>query len=281
MCCVARSRPLDDLCTGFDWLTEADLVDNEFNRLSMLYVGVPTLRAQLDRVLAEDGSPGKEAEVLQLLVEAKALDLRLKGWYDFLPDLWRPRSVASLSGILDDSETAEVWPGLIHVYTNLFIASVVNNYRAIRIFTHSIVVRCLDWLAAANNLLGQVADYDQSFYVLRQMTDDICSSVPYHLGYRLSEKKTTSSSASEEKAAEAVGGYLLIYPLFVTSCIECVPEEQKTWIRGRMRALASKYGLNQAAHLSQRRISNLARKHISPFAKDDSSTCGVALTLSA
>lgn len=274
MCCVARSRPLAELYTGFDWLIKADLLDNEFNRLSMIYSEVPVLRAQLDRVLAERRIPGKEVKVLQLLVEAEALDSRLEKWQGSLPDVWRSGSVASLSGLNEDPEVAEVWPGLIHVYDNLFIASVVNNYRSIRIFAHSIIVRCLDWLAAANKLGAESADYDQSFYILQKMTDDICSSVPYHLGYRLSEK-TSSSRASQEKAAGAIGGYLLIYPLFVASCIDCVPEKQNKWIRGRMRALALNYGLNQAAQLSRWQTSNPARNHVSPFAKGlDLGTCG-------
>lgn len=53
------------------------------------------------------------------------------------------------------------------------------------------------------------------------------------------------------KNVKALGGYFLLWPLFVASSVVCAPEEQKRWIKGKMQFIGKTFGINQAALLAK------------------------------
>lgn len=57
-------------------------------------------------------------------------------------------------------------------------------------------------------------------------------------------------------AAEAFGGYSLVWPLYVAANAETVPQRQRDWLSGRLFIIGSKFGLSSAQVLV------LARRHV-------------------
>ena len=59
-----------------------------------------------------------------------------------------------------------------------------------------------------------------------------------------------------ELAAEAYGGYSLVWPLYVAANAETIPQLQRDWLSGRLYVIGQKFGLNAAQVLV------LARRHV-------------------
>lgn len=57
-------------------------------------------------------------------------------------------------------------------------------------------------------------------------------------------------------AAEAYGGYSLVWPLYVAANAETVPQQQRDWLLGRLSVIGTKFGLSSAQVLV------LARRHV-------------------
>jgi hypothetical protein len=62
--------------------------------------------------------------------------------------------------------------------------------------------------------------------------------------------------ADDRIAAEAFGGYSLVWPLFVAANADTVPQAQRDWLFGRLSVIGSKFGLSSAQVLV------LARRHV-------------------
>lgn len=60
-------------------------------------------------------------------------------------------------------------------------------------------------------------------------------------------------------AAEAIGGYFLLWPLFVCGRVQCVPSEQKSWVRGRLKYVSRTYGIDGIRFLDRQPRNYLTR----------------------
>jgi hypothetical protein len=67
---------------------------------------------------------------------------------------------------------------------------------------------------------------------------------------------TTHLLTIPHPAAEAFGGYSLVWPLYVASNAETVPQRQRDWLSGRLFVIGMKFGLSNAQVLV------LARRHV-------------------
>ena len=66
----------------------------------------------------------------------------------------------------------------------------------------------------------------------------------------------TGRFADSPPAAEAFGGYSLVWPLYVAANAETVSQRQRDWLSGRLFFIGSKFGLTSA------QILVLARRHV-------------------
>ena len=116
---------------------------------------------------------------------------------------------------------------------------------------------------------------------IRELVDEICASIPYHLRYQTeaehksgpwrSKQKSLNSSdpvgvlmpshfqrqparfaeREENDSAESVGGYFLLWPLFVARSALVIPESQQRWIAGRIIHIAERIGLNASVIMAK------------------------------
>jgi hypothetical protein len=158
-----------------------------------------------------------------------------------------------------------------HVYHDVPLASIVNDYRVCRIFCMRVIMACVAWLAV-NPKHNLTADYEKAVYVIQQMVDEISACIPFHLvrfssfwsGHQANTRTSqdydlqpiAKKLGQEKNAAEAYGGYSLVWPLYVAANAETVPQAQRDWLSGRLMSIGTRFGLTSAQVLV------LARRHV-------------------
>ena len=154
----------------------------------MTTLRLPAIRQRAKHVFRDPNLWSNRDVLLPLMSSVAALDAELALWYDNLPAIWRPRTVATLNGTPDDIEQSDVWPGPINVYTDVAVSNVLINYRMARLFLQTIVIACIARQAASREAVEKNERYQQAVQKARDMVDGNCAAVPFHLGYDIENK---------------------------------------------------------------------------------------------
>ncbi|OQE41193.1 hypothetical protein PENCOP_c005G05795 [Penicillium coprophilum] len=92
--------------------------------------------------------------------------------------------------------TRTVWGDVYHVYRNLSVSGVWNNARSARLLIHEMLLGAVKSLEhsspGSSGLLQQQLIASQS--IAHQLVDDICASVPFHLGMDMDDTYDWQSS---------------------------------------------------------------------------------------
>ena len=130
----------------------------------------------------------------------------------------------------------------------VYVAAIWNSYRKGRLKILDCIIRCA-------KRLGQGDNYHQEQIEAEELANDIVASIPYHLTADLQvfvqEAKSDSKVVTPGKA---LGGLLLMHPLFVTSELSIVSPELRTYMRACLAWIGSNMGIGQATLLSRVRI---------------------------
>ena len=81
--------------------------------------------------------------------------------------------------------------------------------------------------------------------MLLQLSHDICSSVPYFLGY-----STSLDGSGKRQQPKAVSGNLLLWPLYTAAVTGMVSDIMRQWVASRLLMIADVLGIRQAAPLA-------------------------------
>ena len=210
-------------------------------------VTLPDILSRAKMLLASERPPA--AALTRLLLEISGARQALGSWELNLPPEWCHKSVANLDGQLDSEhvEDAEAWPGPMLTYTDVHMASIRNTNRISQMSCASTIIEILRKLDSARYRQHEL--FSQAKNQILALVDAVCASVPFHLWGQDLREKTGPTSQSQE-AAEAAGAYLLIWPLYASSRMPEIPDVQRRWLRGRLSAIGSQYGLKRASLLS-------------------------------
>jgi hypothetical protein len=184
---VQRSKPVDDFPGTKGWIGNGDFnEENVANRLTLICIDLPSLRARANNLTTTPHHSTNETEAKQILDFAQMVDGNLAEWYATLPPEWKHSTIGIVNEIpsLDDLAVTEKWPGEQHIYNDVPLASIVNDYRVCRIFCRRVIMACINWLSIGGHE-DQVGEYNQSVYIIQRMVDDISACVPFHLDYQL------------------------------------------------------------------------------------------------
>ncbi|KAI9722303.1 MAG: hypothetical protein M1812_001775 [Candelaria pacifica] len=248
---------------------------NNDARLSIVALSIPYIRARANELLSSYKDASSIAAVSSLALDAEQKDEELLSWHESLEDSWYARTSAYLTDIPSDPSSAPVWRGPVHQYTDVHRAGIINLYRTHRIHVQAIILRCRGWLAPPNEFYREGPPYESHYHALQQLVDDVCSSVPYHFGLMMDERQTTSVNP----VANGMGAYLIMLPLSVSASVECIPKEQRDWLRGRLRYLNQTYKIDQAKQLAESEEGIISGKQAVRVEEDEgvgqdiSSTC--------
>lgn len=271
---MQRSKPVDSFPGTKGWVANDISEENAANRLTLICIDLPNIRARANIVAKSPYDQSQESEAIQILEFSQMVDDNLQQWYQTLPAEWQHRTIGIVTEPVEDPATAEQWLGEQHVYHDVPVASIVNDYRVCRIFCQRVIMACVTWLSnnPGNNY---TAAYDRAVFIIQQMVDELSACVPFHMNYDL---QPVAKELGQERngeyqfeaplphemvlltantlAAEAFGGYSLVWPLYVAANADTVPQQQRDWLRGRLYLIGTKFGLTSAQVLV------LARRHV-------------------
>ena len=247
---------------------------NASDRLTHLNNRIPPLRALADKLLNQAKHVSNTSSVLDLMGHCRTIETALISWHGSLPETWKYSSVVYISPSIDKVyyQSFRTDHGSVDLYTDIWIARSWNSYRTTRIFVQIIRLACIIWLVGDTVLLPSlghdssepcgISAYTGAKKVLQQMVDDICASVPFHMGYLINSQKgssgklPTAASTGDEGTfcADSLGIYFLFWPLFVARSVYTTPKIQKKWIDSVMLRAAEHCVFDEAlipAKLSQ------------------------------
>ena len=254
--CITRCRPLESGPGEPDWtmVTEACSADI-INKLVIRMMNIPRLRVIALQILSWDKSETNADEIIRLMRDTIDCDNDLARWPSELPLGWTSSIQGFQERFVEDPQFSESYPGYIDKYGDIWIANAWNMYRTARIFTRAITLNCIEWLSQTP---WSAAAYDRSETItcLRTLVDEVCASVPWMIRAgndglpSVSSPNKPASPAAQLGSRTALGGYLLIWPLFTAKGVSCIPESQVQWIHGRLLHVGETFGINHAILLA-------------------------------
>ncbi|CAI4215658.1 unnamed protein product [Parascedosporium putredinis] len=219
---------------GHWWVSDAvnDLIATESQHLC---IQAGALRAHVTKLMTANV---RSAEVNKLIQETishvRAIETRLEEWFDNLPAHWSYKTVAWEDNVPDGDYTkAEVFPGKVDVYRDIWIASVINLARVSRITLTSTVLRCVAWLCSPADY-RTTPEYAAAARICSESITDIIATVPYHLAWHanrpeIMRRVSLSGFACGEEDAQ--------------KGLDFCTDAQRTWVRGRLRYIADELGV--------------------------------------
>ena len=277
---ITRCQPvqkLEGMAEG--WTGPIDSIEGgAMNLLVVLSMQIPTLRATAKVVLRRPMNMDTAAEIVELMYEAQRVDREIAAWTFKIPDNWKYTIVGIVQG-MEDPATAQCYPGPMHSYVDLWAANIWNNYRTNRIFCQMIILNCLERLIPSWER-ASTTEYCSTIATLQALVNDICSSVPFHLGFPDSVYQEIGSGLSNHdqklamddlelplhkpdpstrsKKIVSMGGFFLTWQLFVAFNVVALPESQRVWLNNRLRYIGDACGINQAIVVADRGLRSLA-----------------------
>lgn len=186
--------------------------DVELDRIANIVVRLSNFSAGVRK--------GRFVYAADIISQALALDAELVTWAVSVPAHY----VYSTVDVTPDSSDAlkEVTYGpQYHVYTSSSVAAAWNHYRCSRMLVQSFLLKALEMAQSIDPSRGEYASVSlQSRTILAQTAEDICASVPYHLGAwkssaagsRCSTPTTQSSRSNSPMGFGGIDGFDFVNP---------------------------------------------------------------------
>lgn len=156
--------------------------ENAANRLTLICIDLPNIRARANALSTTPYDPAHESEARSIMEFAQMVDANLNDWYQTLPTEWQYRTVGMVYELPEDVSEAESWVGPQHAYHDVPLASIVNDYRVCRIFCQRVIMACVTWLSFGSQT-PETNPYNNAILVIQQMVDEISACVTFHMCY--------------------------------------------------------------------------------------------------
>jgi len=175
-----------------------------------------------------DGSLSDPQLSLDILLE---LDGRISTFLEEIPPGWEYETVIA------EFPTDYIYNGKYQVYCDYWIAHMFNMLRTARIVVNEHVRRILLKGFARSPPLFTGAEFTEQFQkssdVLYQVSDDIFSTVPQHLGHVVTQSLYHTRFAQTNQVmspvSRAAGGYFLLWPLCAAASSDVSTDEMRAF----------------------------------------------------
>jgi hypothetical protein len=181
-------------------------------------------------------------ELCEIKEEAIVLEQDLADWQKSRCPEFNPRTVGKIpqecTGSIADMGH---WPGTVDSYFDLYVAGVWNTSRTARLLLISLILKL-------SKLLNDNKDHTCEHENALHLASDLLASIPYHLADDLQgflHNKSTSQDTIEP--GRAVGGLLLMHPLYVASTLLIVPPQMREYMRACLAWIGTNMGIGQAS----------------------------------
>lgn len=252
---------------GVDWWINDAVKDESAASCQRISIRCGELRAEVNRLLATLPRSSENIElILDLIRRCQVVDQECVAWAKDLPDFFEYKTVAWEDNVPGgDFSKAEVYPGRVDAYRDLWVASVWNLTRTSRIILASLIVRCAAWICAPLDY-RTTPEYATAARTCVQSITDILASVPFQLGWFAKRKdllelaNLSSFGCGEEDAEKGLPGYFLTWPLTCVLGQDYATDSQRAWVKGRLEFIGNQLGVRYAHMLTQ------VRCPLTPFA---------------
>lgn len=255
--CMASGKPP---ALGSEWWI-SDLAKDDIGAFTIkISIHIAELRHEINEALATySRTPENFQKVLDFMKRAQALEQDFHAWNDSIPEEWRPRTVAWVDQIPGgEIAKAEVCPGKVDMYDDVWLASTWNHCRVARLFISGSIVRCAAWISSPVDY-RTTPEYAQSVRLCVDLVTDIIASIPYQLGWRMGSNGALTTpgdnmsglAVSETfSSPKAIGGAFCMWPLMAVNNSDYSSDSQRNWAKGRLLWIADNLGMKHARVLS-------------------------------
>ncbi|KAH6614770.1 hypothetical protein B0J18DRAFT_374452 [Chaetomium sp. MPI-SDFR-AT-0129] len=244
---------------GTDWWMRDAVIDPTGSACQRLCLEAGEVRSTATRLMTGiTRTPDNIRRAQDLVRRSYQLDQAMTHWMASVPESWRARTLcwqcsdpSSVSSDGKDYSLAEVFPGGVDLYPDIWVAGLWNQLRAARLALMSIIVRTLAWV----NFPGDYRTMPQFASAARLCIDiiaDILASVPCCLGWHLKRKDLwpqdmpVEVSGGDGSVSKGLAGYFLAFPLACVLTQDYTTDAQRTYIRGRLRHIGDVLGVKYA-----------------------------------
>ncbi|KAI2779388.1 hypothetical protein F4815DRAFT_493989 [Daldinia loculata] len=252
---------------GAEWWIDDAIRDKTAASCHRLMIKLGECRAEVTRLVNSMARTPDNIEIMMdMLRRIQTVDQEVVAWMRNVPEDWRFRTVTWEDHVPNgDYSKAEVFPGRVDVYHDLYIISVWNTSRTARLVLASLVMRCAAWICSPVDY-RTTPEYATAARTCVETITDIIASVPYQLGWRLNknnrrythhhqnQQQQSGFPCGEENHPKALAGYLLTWPLICLHSQDYTTDAQRAWIHGRLRFIGDELGVKYAHVLRQLRI---------------------------
>ncbi|QUC18800.1 uncharacterized protein UV8b_03041 [Ustilaginoidea virens] len=243
------------------WWIEDAVRDRHATECQRLCIKVGELRSEANRLLTTvSRTPDSMEIVIDMIRRCQAQDQACASWCKNLPDYFQCKTATWEDNIPNgDYAKAEVYPGRVDVYNDLWVATVWNMLRCARIVLNSIIVRSAAWVCAPVDY-RTTPEYANAARTTVDIITDVISSVPYQLGWFCKRKdlldraNLSTFACGEDDSSKGLCGYFMTWPLALIQSLDYLTDSQRIWVRGRLEYIGSHLGVRYATLLTQLNI---------------------------
>lgn len=205
-------------------------------------------------------SPEFAERVRGLLNKIQEIDHGIARWLVSLPEEARFKTICWVweedTGLAEGATYAEleVFPGPVDVYPDFVTARALNLARVARLLLGVQSIRLIAFLCSPVDYRTS-PDYKAVKRICEGTVSDIIASVPYHLGWHIQHRKSLDSGTSgfacgDDGPFKALPAYFLIWSLICVKNHDITSEQQRAWVKGRLRVIADQVGVKYAQTLN-------------------------------
>ncbi|MCJ1290724.1 hypothetical protein MMC34_002266 [Xylographa carneopallida] len=180
---------------------------------------------------------------ISILCTAASIEADLARWVEELPAEWKFTIAIST----ENSEA--IFDSECHVYHNLWVATLWNRYRPIRILVNELLLSYLDLIPSLplHDIFGISQNQRrQSRGVISLLATEICHSIPFQLNHNgMAQNNATKLTPT------LTGAFTILWPLKVAASTSGASEALSQWARSLLQSIGSKKGIRLALFLKK------------------------------
>ncbi|KOC08587.1 hypothetical protein AFLA70_43g003761 [Aspergillus flavus AF70] len=153
------------------------------------------------------------------------------------------------------------WTPIAHTYSSFWAANDWARYRTLQICTCHLRLRFYHLLTTTNqantaciSLDSLAGDISTTHVKIRNLANDICASMLYHLGCKCmgsAERLYPIEAYPQGKYARLMSASQVTWPLYVAGIVEGVDAAQRVWIASQLDVIGGDAGVQQASAMAE------------------------------
>ncbi|OAA73796.1 hypothetical protein ISF_00697 [Cordyceps fumosorosea ARSEF 2679] len=238
------------------WIKDA-IKDPFATNLQRITLQISELKTEANKLLVLlHHSPDNVKLIMNILRRCQMKDQELQQWCENLPENYKGKPVTWVNGVPDgDYAKAEVYPGRVDAFQDLWVTTVWVTMRCSRLVLASIIVRAIAWVYSPVDY-RTTPEYATWSNTCVSIITDLCAAIPYQLGWFRSRQELlersdlTSYCCGEDVGAKGLSGYFVTWPLSCIITQDYSTARQREWAKGRLEYIAWDLGVSYAKMLT-------------------------------